>query len=553
MKSLLSRSFGLGLAWLGLSVGLRATLVTPPVVDYVYCPGNCNVNQTITITVGAHAELSDNSDGNDWNTGMAVIARINIDYLAPGGSWTPLYEWLPEWISPAEVSVNLTPNAPGTWYFRVRVMDGRPWYTPSPSDYYVYSINVATPGPSITSSLSVNVNQGQNVSYQITATNNPTSFGASNLPAGLSLNTSTGYITGVLTASSSVTSTISATNSVGTDTKNLVWNITAAVLIPNASVSPQTILTGQSVTLTRNGSANFGIAWTENVIWQPSGQAQVLGNMGLGSMNYTPTAGPGTYWLQYRLVDTYFNYVDQWVSFVVKAPPVAQSVSATSAVVGSAIQITARATDADGNLTYIDFYVTGPGYSDTYIGSAAASNGYDATVTFNWTLPTAGSYTVRIGAHDADNNYYSGASVSNGFSIVVLTAPSNATATNVTSSSVTIQWQASTSTNGVARYEVYRNGAYVGQVAPPALTYVDNTVASSTSYTYAVKAVDTAGFYSAASNSVPVTTATAGTNSVQYTYDSSGRLVQVGYVGVSTEHYTYSVAGNLTQVSSTQP
>lgn len=91
-------------------------------------------------------------------------------------------------------------------------------------------------------------------------------------------------------------------------------------IMPNASVAPLQSPFGQYVTLTQAGEAGEGIAWTENVIWQPNSQPDVLGNKGLGSITYMPHAGPGTYWYQFRLVDNYYNYEDQWISFTVEAP-----------------------------------------------------------------------------------------------------------------------------------------------------------------------------------------------------------------------------------------
>jgi hypothetical protein len=192
------------------------------------------------------------------------------------------------------------------------------------------------PAPTITSPLSVSANQGQSISYTITASGGPTSFGASNLPPGLSLNTSTGVVSGVLPAnggsqgtSSTIYSTISATNAVGTGSATLTWNITAASITTNASVSPAATSVGSAVTLTRSGTANFGIAWTENTIWKPDGTPQSLGNMQLGSQSYTPAA-QGTYWYQFRLVDSYNNYRDQWISFTATGLPAPTGFQATS-------------------------------------------------------------------------------------------------------------------------------------------------------------------------------------------------------------------------------
>lgn len=315
------RVTGLGLlaAWGSLS----AQLVAPPTVDWVSAPATASVGQTVNIGVGSHANLSDNSDGNDWNTGQAVIARVIVTLERPGGAVSTLHDWIDPWRTPADIWTSFSVTSAGTHYVSVQLMDGRPWY----SSVYTYAIGVPNPAPTITSQLSMAINQGQSVSYTITATNSPTSYGASNLPAGLSVNTSTGAITGtrpsnggVQGSNSTVQSTISATNSSGTDAKTLTWTITAASITTNASVSPGTVALGSAVTLTRSGTTNFGVAWTENTIWRPDGSAQSLGNQQLGSQSFTPASGPGTYWYQFRLVDVYSNYRDQWISFTVTLP-----------------------------------------------------------------------------------------------------------------------------------------------------------------------------------------------------------------------------------------
>ena len=62
--------------------------------------------------------------------------------------------------------------------------------------------------------------------YQISASGNPTSYGATGLPAGLLLNTTTGEITGTPTVGGTFSVTISATNEVGTGSTTLTLNFT---------------------------------------------------------------------------------------------------------------------------------------------------------------------------------------------------------------------------------------------------------------------------------------------------------------------------------------
>ena len=82
--------------------------------------------------------------------------------------------------------------------------------------------------PPVITSYGSNYNKttGSNFTYQITASNTPTSYGASGLPSGLSVN-SAGYISGTITAGSgSFTVTVSATNIGGTGTRSFTITVT---------------------------------------------------------------------------------------------------------------------------------------------------------------------------------------------------------------------------------------------------------------------------------------------------------------------------------------
>lgn len=82
--------------------------------------------------------------------------------------------------------------------------------------------------PVINSGLSRAATVGSGVSYTITATNSPASYGATNLPAGLNINTSNGVISGTPTTAGTVNTTISASNSGGSGSATLVFTISAA-------------------------------------------------------------------------------------------------------------------------------------------------------------------------------------------------------------------------------------------------------------------------------------------------------------------------------------
>jgi hypothetical protein len=78
----------------------------------------------------------------------------------------------------------------------------------------------------ITSATTANGTVGTAFSYQITATNTPTSYGATGLPAGLSVNTTNGLISGTPMTAATSTVTLSATNSTGTGHATLTLTVT---------------------------------------------------------------------------------------------------------------------------------------------------------------------------------------------------------------------------------------------------------------------------------------------------------------------------------------
>jgi chitodextrinase len=85
------------------------------------------------------------------------------------------------------------------------------------------------------------------------------------------------------------------------------------------------------------------------------------------------------------------------------------------------------------------------------------------------------------------------------------TAPGSLTFTNVTASSVTVNWTAATDNVGVTGYRVSRAG--LSPVTVSALTYTDGSVAAGTTYTYSVVAVDAAGNVSTAQSASVATAA----------------------------------------------
>ncbi len=173
---------------------------------------------------------------------------------------------------------------------------------------------------------------------------------------------------------------------------------------------------------------------------------------------------------------------------------------------------------------------------DVYQGGALVTSVTGTSVNITGlTASTTYAYTVR--AKDATGNV---SVASTALSVTTLaevdtTAPSIPTglaASNITQTSFTLSWAASTDNVGVTGYDVYQGGALVTSVTGTSVNITDLT--ASTTYAYTVRAKDAAGNVSVASTALSVTTiantvtyCTSSGNSVAYEYID---LVQLGTI-----------------------
>jgi len=156
--------------------------------------------------------------------------------------------------------------------------------------------------PSINSATTATGTVGTPFNYTITATNNPSSFNATPLPGGLSVNTSTGVISGTPTAAGADDVTISATNGGGTGTATLTITITApgAPTITSATTASGTVGTLFNYTITATNSptsfdatplpAGLAVDTTTGAI---SGTPTAAGTTNV-TLTATNATGPGT-------------------------------------------------------------------------------------------------------------------------------------------------------------------------------------------------------------------------------------------------------------------
>lgn len=143
------------------------------------------------------------------------------------------------------------------------------------------TLNLAPGAPLITSALTKNGQQGQSFSYTIGATNNPAIFSAGPLPDGLTVDPSSGVISGLPLVTGTFAVTIGAVNMFGSDSQTLTLNL--ATSAPVITSSPAAIATEEgsfSYTITASNSPTS--FWAQNL---PFG---VTVNTNTGAITGTP-------------------------------------------------------------------------------------------------------------------------------------------------------------------------------------------------------------------------------------------------------------------------
>ena len=106
---------------------------------------------------------------------------------------------------------------------------------------------VAVAMPVITSPATATAKAETAFQYQITATNSPTSYGATGLPSGLSVNSEAGSISGTVAKAGTSTVTLSATNPAGT--ANALLALTVSSASGALTISTSSLPNGQTGTL----------------------------------------------------------------------------------------------------------------------------------------------------------------------------------------------------------------------------------------------------------------------------------------------------------------
>ncbi|WP_421811668.1 fibronectin type III domain-containing protein [Flagellimonas sp.] len=183
------------------------------------------------------------------------------------------------------------------------------------------------------------------------------------------------------------------------------------------------------------------------------------------------------------------------------------------------------------------------------------------STTFNVTGLTAGtSYDFTVFAEDAAGNV---SAVSNTETVntpsaadtEVPGAVTDLASSNTTSTGTELSWSASTDNVGVTNYEVFQDGASIGNTGT-STTFNVTGLTAGTSYDFTVFAEDAAGNVSAVSNTETVVTL-AGTGITDYTSENANNATadwtardlfadrNMGIGTTNTQGYRLAVAGNV--------
>jgi hypothetical protein len=251
----------LALAWLCLAIATSTLAQTASLTasSSTYSPGGGSITFTGTLTYTGTMSALGLSVGTvpaGWTFGS--LAGSNVPSIAPTAGDSSNFDFSYLSIPASPVSFTFTVNYPAGLSGSQTFSGISAVFRPTGGSAQTATIsNIAiTPAlPAITSSTAVSAVVNESFSYAITASNAPSSYSASGLPPGLSLNSSSGLISGMPSAVGTYTVTIGASNANGAGpTATLVITVGSLAEITSALTASATAGTPFTYTATASNS-----------------------------------------------------------------------------------------------------------------------------------------------------------------------------------------------------------------------------------------------------------------------------------------------------------
>lgn len=439
-----------------------------------------NLSFTITIAAGAGAPVLGGTTTATGTVGTAfagytptvtsnAATSFNVTGLPPGLS-----------ADPTTGIISGTPTASGTYPVSISGNNGA-----GTGGVFTLTITVAAAAgaPAINSASTLAALPGVALSpaYQITTVgSNATSYAASGLPVGLSLDTTAGTISGTPSAAGTYTVTLTATNAAGT---SAAFTLTATIgaVVTNSTTASATA--GTPFTLTLTSSTPSASITSYNVTGLPSGLTATSG----GVISGTPTTA-GTY-----LVSVSAN----------TAGGTGPSVTITLAVAAAS-----GGGGGGGSITPVPTITAQPAPVTVTAGSTAnfavtATSSTNGGLTYQWlyagnaiagqtasTLSLANVQTGQSGLYSVVVTATGGTSVSSSTALLTVNPPVTVTPVTITSqpatqsvsAGTTVTFTVAASGSGTLTYQWSKNGAAISGATTATYTITNVGAADAASY-----------------------------------------------------------------------
>jgi prepilin-type N-terminal cleavage/methylation domain-containing protein len=347
----------------------------PIIVTVMDSHGN-TVTKSLSITIApglsiSTAVLHDGAVGTAYNQTLACLGGVGTD------SWNVSAGSVPPGISLSTSGIIAgTPTTAGVYNFTVRVTDSLGGTATKSLTISIIGVLGINNNSSADGELGIAYNQVLTASFGTLPY--AWSISAGSLPGGLTLNASSGAITGTPTSaglySFTVRVTDSATPTPSSATKALTININPAVSITTASLPDGQTNVSYSQSLTSSGGkAPFSWSLTSGSL--PAGLTLNASN---GTITGTPTAG-GTSTFTIRVTDSLTGTATRSLSIKIVTPP--------SVTTSAATNITGNSATLNGSLTSLGTATTVNVYFqyglDSNYGSNTAQQPKDVTGNFS--------------------------------------------------------------------------------------------------------------------------------------------------------------------------